>query len=145
MQELVAADEAVAAKAAAEANAIKEDCEADLAEALPALKNALKALDTLKPSDIGEVKAMKNPPAGVKLVMSAVCVMKGQKPDRVKDPGGSGKMVEDYWGPSKRLLGDLKFLQVSVSLDIGCSSRSAVAQRLRQRQYSGQDHEGYPG
>jgi dynein heavy chain len=108
---VVAADEAVAAKAAAEANAIKSECEEDLAVALPALENAIKALDTLKPSDVGEVKAMKNPPAGVKLVMEAVCIMKGVKSDRVKDPDGSGKMVEDFWGPSKRLLGDMKFLQ----------------------------------
>ena len=53
---------------------------------------------------------MKNPPAGVKLVMSAVCVMRDIKPDRVNDPSGSGKKIEDYWGPSKRLLGDMKFL-----------------------------------
>lgn len=33
----------------------------------------------------------------------------GVKPDRVPDAGG--QMVEDYWGPSKRLLGDLKFLE----------------------------------
>ncbi|EGD83038.1 dynein heavy chain 2 [Salpingoeca rosetta] len=108
---VVAADEEVAAKAAAEATAIKEECEADLAVALPALKNAVAALDTLKPSDIGEVKAMKNPPAGVKMVMEAVCIMKQVKPDRIKDPGGSGNMVQDYWGPSKRMLGDMKFLQ----------------------------------
>ena len=53
---------------------------------------------------------MKNPPAGVKLVMSAVCVMRDIKPDRVPDPSGSGKKMEDFWGPSKRLLGDMKFL-----------------------------------
>ena len=53
---------------------------------------------------------MKNPPAGIKLVMAAVCVMKDIKADRVPDPSGSGKMVEDFWGPSKRLLGDMKFL-----------------------------------
>lgn len=53
---------------------------------------------------------MKNPPAGVKLVMSAVCVMRDIKPDRVNDPSGSGKKIEDFWGPSKRLLGDMKFL-----------------------------------
>ena len=53
---------------------------------------------------------MKNPPAGVKLVMSAVCVMRDIKPDRIPDPSGSGKKVEDFWGPSKRLLGDMKFL-----------------------------------
>ena len=109
-KELVAADEAVASKAAAEANAIKTECEADLAVALPALQKAVDALNTLKPSDIGEVKAMKNPPSGVKLVMEAVCVMKGLKPDRVKDPN-SGAMVEDYWSTSKRALGDMKFLQ----------------------------------
>lgn len=39
------------------------------------------------------MKSMKNPPSVVKLVMSAVCVMKGIKPDMVVDPGGSGKKV----------------------------------------------------
>ena len=57
------------------------------------------------------MKTMKSPPAGVKLVMEAVCILKGVKPDRIPDPSGSGKKIEDYWGPSKRLLGDLKFLQ----------------------------------
>lgn len=54
---------------------------------------------------------MKNPPAGVKLVMEAVCILKGVKPDRIPDPSGSGKKIEDFWGPSKRLVGDMKFLQ----------------------------------
>ena len=56
---MVAADEAVANEAAAKAQSIKEDCENDLAEAIPALENALAALDTLKPSDITLVKTMK--------------------------------------------------------------------------------------
>ena len=55
IQELVAKDEAVANEAAAVAGAIKADCEADLAEALPALAAAIGALDTLKPSDISQV------------------------------------------------------------------------------------------
>ena len=38
--------------------------------ALPALEAAIDALNTLKPSDIGEVKAMKSPPTGVKLGMT---------------------------------------------------------------------------
>ncbi len=54
---------------------------------------------------------MKSPPAGVRLVMEAVCILKGLKPDKIPDPGGSGKKIEDFWGPSKRLLGDIKFLQ----------------------------------
>ena len=53
---------------------------------------------------------MKNPPAGVKLVMEAVCVMRDLKPDKINDPSGSGGKVLDYWGPSKKLLGDMNFL-----------------------------------
>ena len=56
------------------------------------------------------MKAMKNPPSAVKLVMEAVCILKNHKPDRIPDPTGTGKMVLDYWGPSKRMLGDMKFL-----------------------------------
>lgn len=49
----------MANEAAAAAQAMKEECEADLAVALPALEAAIQALNTLKPSDINEVKAMK--------------------------------------------------------------------------------------
>lgn len=86
--QIVGADEALANEAAAAAQAIKDDCESDLAEAVPALEAALNALNTLKPADITLVKSMKNPPAGVKLVMEAVCVMKGIKGDRKIDPSG---------------------------------------------------------
>lgn len=55
----MAADEAIANKAAAEAQAIKDECESDLAEAIPALEAAIEALDTLKPADITEVRAMR--------------------------------------------------------------------------------------
>lgn len=54
---------------------------------------------------------MKSPPTAVKLVMEAICILKGIKPDRIPDPSGSGKKVEDFWGPAKKLLGDMKFLQ----------------------------------
>lgn len=57
------------------------------------------------------MKSMKSPPAGVRLVMEAVCVLKGVKADRIPDPSGSGKKIEDYWGPSKKILGDMKFLE----------------------------------
>ena len=69
---------------------------------------------------------MKNPPSGVKLVMSAVCVMRDIKPDRINDPSGSGKKIEDYWGPSKRLLGDMKFLDNLKEYD---KDNIAVSQR----------------
>ena len=57
--QVVAAEEAVANDAAAAAQAIKDECENDLAEAIPALEAAISALNTLKPSDITLVKSMK--------------------------------------------------------------------------------------
>lgn len=114
-KEIVAADEALANEAAAAAQAIKDDCESDLAEATPALEAALAALNTLKPADITIVKSMKSPPAGVRLVMEAVCVLKGVKPERVQDP--SGFMVDDYWPASIKLLGDIKFLESLKNFD----------------------------
>ena len=41
-------DEAVANQKASESQALKEECEGDLAEAIPALEAALAALNTLK-------------------------------------------------------------------------------------------------
>ena len=41
-------EEAVANEQAAAAQALKDECEAELAEAIPALEAAIAALDTLK-------------------------------------------------------------------------------------------------
>lgn len=65
-----------------------------------------------------QVKAMKKPPAAVKLVMEAVCIMMGVKPDKIKDPNGGTKKIDDYWGPAqKNLLGDSRFLQNLMDYD----------------------------
>ncbi|XP_034354027.1 dynein axonemal heavy chain 12 isoform X4 [Arvicanthis niloticus] len=110
-RKFVKLDEEIASGKAEEAQALKNECESDLAEAIPALEAALSALDTLKETDITIVKSMKNPPAGVKLVMAAVCVMKDIKPEKISDPSGTGGKIFDYWGPSKKLLGDMNFLR----------------------------------
>uniref|UniRef100_A0A8D2QAY1 Dynein axonemal heavy chain 3 n=1 Tax=Zonotrichia albicollis TaxID=44394 RepID=A0A8D2QAY1_ZONAL len=107
---IVSADEKEANDAAAVAQGIKDECEADLAEAMPALEAAEAALNTLNPSDITLVKSMTNPPGPVKLVMESICVMRAVKAERKPDPSGSGKMIEDFWGPAKKLLSDIKFL-----------------------------------
>ncbi|XP_074551174.1 dynein axonemal heavy chain 7 [Halichoeres trimaculatus] len=110
-EKVVKEDEAVANEQAMAAKAIKDECDADLAVAMPILESALAALNTLTTQDITVVKSMKSPPTAVKLVMEAICILKGIKPDRIPDPSGSGKKVEDFWGPAKKLLGDMKFLQ----------------------------------
>uniref|UniRef100_A0A1B0CUL2 Dyneins heavy chain n=2 Tax=Lutzomyia longipalpis TaxID=7200 RepID=A0A1B0CUL2_LUTLO len=108
--EHVKKEEVSANAQAAVAQELKDECEKDLAQAIPILEEAIQALNTLKPADITLVKSMKNPPEVVKLVMAAVCVIKGVPPDRINDPA-TGKKIIDYWGPSKRILGDMGFLQ----------------------------------
>ncbi|XP_038618403.1 dynein heavy chain 3, axonemal [Tachyglossus aculeatus] len=129
---LVSADEQEANEAAAVSQGIKDECEGDLAEAMPALEAALAALDTLNPSDITLVKSMQNPPGPVKLIMESICVMKGMKPERKPDPSGSGKMIEDYWGTSRKILGDLKFLDSLKTYDKD-NIPVAVMKRIRER------------
>uniref|UniRef100_A0A669PGZ6 Dynein axonemal heavy chain 12 n=1 Tax=Phasianus colchicus TaxID=9054 RepID=A0A669PGZ6_PHACC len=130
-RKIVKVDEEIATKKAEEAQALKNECESDLAEAIPALEAALEALDTLKPSDISIVKSMKNPPSGVKLVMAAVCVMKDVKPEKIPNPSGiGGKVILDYWGPSKKLLGDMNFLKDLKEYDKD-NIPAAVMQKIR--------------
>ncbi|XP_037363374.1 dynein axonemal heavy chain 3 isoform X2 [Talpa occidentalis] len=129
---LVQADEKEANAAAAISQAIKNECEGDLQEAMPALEAALAALDTLNPSDISLVKSMQNPPGPVKLIMESICVMKGLKPERKPDPSGSGKMIEDYWGVSRKILGDLKFLESLKTYDKD-NIPPLIMKRIRER------------
>ena len=85
--------------------------------ALYVKKNTSMKLCKLQPADITIVKSMKNPPSGVKIVMSAVCVMKDIKPDKINDPDKPGQKIIDYWGPSKKLLGDMSFLAMLKEYD----------------------------
>lgn len=116
VEKIVMQDEALANDQALAAQAIKDECDEKLAEAMPILNSAIAALNTLTPADITIVKSMKSPPKGVRLVMEAVCILKGQKPDRVPAPSGIGT-IEDYWGPSKKILGDMKFLESLINFD----------------------------
>jgi hypothetical protein len=61
----------------------QDECEGELAVAMPLLESALAALNTLTKADITEVRSMKNPPAPVKVTMEAVCQLLGVKPKKV--------------------------------------------------------------
>lgn len=106
----MAHNEALANQAAAKAQAMKDECEHDLAEAIPALEAAVGALDTLKGSDISMLKTLKNPPPIIKLTLEAVCIMLGEPPARVPDAENLGRHIEDYWPTAKKVLSDMKFL-----------------------------------
>ena len=83
---------------------LQDECEGELAVAMPMLEKALQALNTLTKGDITEVKSMKNPPSVVKLVMESVCHMLGVKPKKVQDPANPSKKIDDYWEGSQKLL-----------------------------------------
>ncbi|NWU63519.1 DYH1 protein, partial [Pterocles burchelli] len=106
----VQAEEMKANAKAQTAQAIADDAQKDLSEALPALDAALASLRNLNKSDVTEVRAMQRPPLGVKMVIEAVCIMKEIKPKKV--PGEKlGTKVDDYWEPGRGLLQDpRKFL-----------------------------------
>ena len=90
---------------------MKDECDEDLAKALPALKRATKALSMLSKDNIREVKALKHPPKGVILTMEAICIMLEVSPERIRNPEGPGK-IDSYWKPAqKKLLGDPKFVK----------------------------------
>ena len=70
-QAIVAAEEEAAQTKAAETKAIADDAQRDLDEALPALEEAVKCLNSLKKSDIDEVRTMGKPPAGAFRVLAS--------------------------------------------------------------------------
>lgn len=109
-------DEVVANVKAQKAQELKDECEKDLAIALPILKEAEKALNTLKPADINEVKNFKTPPKLVQFVMNAVVILKGGAPIKTKDPK-TGKIELDYWPAAKKILGEMSFLQSLMEYD----------------------------
>lgn len=60
---------------------------------------------------------MQRPPQGVKLVIEAVCILKGIKPKKVAGEK-PGSKVDDYWEPGKGLLQDPgKFLESLLKFD----------------------------
>jgi dynein heavy chain len=95
IQEKTETEAAKVKVATEEAAAIATDAQKDLDEALPAFDSAVKALKSLNKGDITEIKNFANPPALVKTVMEAVCILKGAKPT---------------WEDSKKLLNDSNFL-----------------------------------
>jgi dynein heavy chain len=74
--------------------------ESSLAEAMPALEMAAKALEDLNKDDIVEIKGFNNPPTEVANVCLCVLMMRPLK----------GHPMKGGWAECRKMLGDLKFL-----------------------------------
>ncbi|XP_074052253.1 dynein axonemal heavy chain 6 isoform X2 [Macrotis lagotis] len=99
---VVQEDEAIAKVKAEETQAIADDAQRDLDEALPALDAANKALDSLDKADIAEIRVFTKPPDMVMTVMEAISILLNAKPD---------------WPTAKQLLGDSNFLRRLLEYD----------------------------
>ncbi|CAD7963334.1 unnamed protein product [Amoebophrya sp. A120] len=111
VQETCAVEEKAALEISEQCTAIKEDAQRDLDEALPALEQAVQCLKRLKMDHLREVKALANPPSGVKLTMESICIMFQVPPVKKNDPERPGKKIDDYWEASKlNVLNDPKKL-----------------------------------
>ena len=95
VREVVSEDERIANIKASETQAIKDDAQRDLDEALPALEAANNALNALDKADISELRVFTTPPEMVQTVLEAVCILLGQKTD---------------WKTAKTVMGDSQFL-----------------------------------
>ena len=113
----VSAEAAVAQREADIVQAQKDEVEADLAEAIPILEEAIEALNTIKPNDINEIKALSKPPDRIRLVCKAVCIMLDVKAARIPDPADPSKRIMDFWGPSQKMLADSNFLNSLMTYD----------------------------
>uniref|UniRef100_F6YZ23 Dynein axonemal heavy chain 2 n=1 Tax=Monodelphis domestica TaxID=13616 RepID=F6YZ23_MONDO len=82
--------------------ALADNAQKDLEEALPALEEAMRALESLNKKDIGEIKSYGRPPAQVETVMQAVMILRGNEPT---------------WAEAKRQLGEQNFIKSLIHFD----------------------------
>jgi dynein heavy chain len=99
---VAAKDEAETAEVAKQVSVIKDDCQKDLDEALPAYYAAVKALKSLDKKQIQEVKSFTSPPKLVGVVLEAVCILLGYNPT---------------WEDAKKVMNQMNFLEQLANYD----------------------------
>lgn len=139
-REQVMVDEAAAIEQATIANAIKEECDAKLSEAIPRLEEANAALAVITPQEITLIRALRAPPLPVKIVLEGICIIKDVKPDRIPNPTGVG-VLEDYWVASKKVLQDLRFFDSLIHFDKD-NIPPRIIQKLQERILTNEQFDG---
>jgi len=77
---------------------------------MPILNSASKALDCITKNDITDAKKMLKPPEDQRMVLGAVCVLMGLKPEAKTDPE-TQKKVWDYWPVAIKMMNQSDFLK----------------------------------
>ncbi|XP_062904770.1 dynein axonemal heavy chain 2 [Mobula hypostoma] len=79
-----------------------EGAQKELDEALPALQDAMRALESLNKKDMTEIKSYGRPPVLVETVMQAVMILRGSEPT---------------WAEAKKELGEPNFIKQLINFD----------------------------
>uniref|UniRef100_A0A8C3J240 Dynein axonemal heavy chain 6 n=1 Tax=Chrysemys picta bellii TaxID=8478 RepID=A0A8C3J240_CHRPI len=116
VRRVVQEDEAIAKVKAEETQAIADDAQRDLDEALPALEAANKALDSLDKADISEIRVFTKPPDLVMTVMEAISILLNAKACLSQILLLLFSFRPD-WAAAKQLLGDSNFLKKLLEYD----------------------------
>jgi dynein heavy chain len=109
VRKVVEKEEIVARAAADKAESIKRECDAELAQCMPVLEEALASLKVLNKDDITQIKGYSNPAVPIKNVMEAVCILLGVDPPKKQNPN-TMKMEPQWWEASQKILSNVNFL-----------------------------------
>ncbi|XP_037633762.1 dynein heavy chain 10, axonemal [Sebastes umbrosus] len=90
----------------------KQDAESSLAEALPALEAARRALQDLEKSDVTEIRSFAKPPKQVQVVCECILVMRGYK--------------EISWQSAKGMMSEANFLRTLMEMDCDSINNTQV-------------------
>jgi dynein heavy chain len=117
VKEVVSAEEAEASAQAAEVKKIKDDADSDLAEALPALEEAVKKVKQINVNDFYELRGIAKPSMSAVEMFKVVCqffpLPKPKKPKQgdktfESDPEGYFELSKkELLSNPKKFLGDL--------------------------------------
>ena len=64
------------------------------------LKQAKKALDSIKKEHIDEIRALGKPPATIALVLKAACIMVGKPVKKLPSKEDPKVVIDDWWATS---------------------------------------------
>lgn len=103
VRRVVMEEEAVIFDNTVKTQALTDEAQRDLDQALPALEAAIISLNSLNKNDISEIKSFTKPAELVRTVMEAVCILLQQK--------------DVSWATAKALLADPNFLTSLYNFD----------------------------
>lgn len=123
--DLVRKDEETVSDISIQVNDLAEHCKNIMNDTLPQILEAEKSLSSLTTADIATIRAMKNPPMAVKVILETICILRDIKAEKM-----SGT-ADEYWNLSKKMLNDPKFIENLLKFE-----KDSIAEHISERLHS---------